>query len=244
MHGKCADPRAAHDLLHVAGMWIAVQARLVDAIKRRAITLSLASPPSEAWLLAGYLFAEEQAEGLALTKTILSSGPSWLARMIERQLADEARHATLLRGRLTAIGEDVVPLRAGAMLGGKMWLLERLCDASADQFASGRIVPLLACAAQLERTGVRVFARHLRVLEERGRHDDDTTAALRSILADEERHVKGCAGALARLITPEERPALVALERRIARVDRALGVSSSLVVLAIVAAQRVKERLS
>jgi hypothetical protein len=117
----------------------------------------------------------------------------------------------------------------------KLWWIERACAPYRDAFAAGPIVVFLAVAAQLEGTGVRVFGRHLGVLEEREREreagaatPDPTAEVVRAILADEKRHAKSCAAALERLVTDEERGERAELRGRIAAIDRAFGVTIAL----------------
>jgi rubrerythrin len=225
--------------------FVDAQAHLVDGIKRRAVEASLASPRGEAWILSAYLASEEQAEASSLARTAAAGGPPWLARLIERQLEDEARHARLLRERLAALGapRDEAPGREGLFARGKLWLFARACRGAGARFAAGEIVPLLACALRLERTGVRMFTRHLAVLDA-SRRGHETAEMLRAILADERRHVRGCETALSRLVAEHERPALAALDARIARADRAFGVSSSVAMWAIVTAHRLRDRVA
>ena len=223
-----------------------LQARLVHDIKRRALIRTTRSPRSETWLLAEYLWGEECAEGAALAKAIAGTGPAWLGKLLERQLADEARHAELLRARLAELGwRGSVRARGGAVVRGKLWLLEQIGSRAARDFSGGEVVPLLACAASLEATGARVFGRHLAVLEakeeERGRLEP-TAHVLRTILADERRHVSGCEGALRKLVTAAEAPALARLRARIAAVDRALGVTSSIALWGVVAGLEMHDR--
>lgn len=224
----------------------ALQARWVDRIKRHALALACASPRAEAWTLAGYLWAEEGAEGLAAAHALAASPPAWLARMLAHQRAEEARHAALLRARLAALGHDSrdPSAAAGALLRAKVRRLERLCARAAPRFEAGALVPFLACVARLEATGARVFERHLEVLAARRPADDGTAALLRALLDDERRHARSCAAALERLVAPHERTALAALQADVARVDRSLGVTSSLAVWAVSAALRLRDGLS
>lgn len=224
-----------------------LQARLVHEIKRRALVRTTRSPRSEAWLLAEYLWGEECAEGAALAKAIASAGPPWLARFLERQMADEGRHAELIRARLAELGwRGTVRARGGLVVRGKLWALEQLGRRAANDFSAGEVVPLLACAASLEATGARVFGRHLAVLEakeeQRGQLDP-TAHVLRQMLVDERRHVSGCEGALRRLVTADEAAALARLRARIDRVDRALGVTSSIALWLVVVALELEDRL-
>jgi hypothetical protein len=103
-------------------------------------------------------------------------------------------------------------------------------------------VVLLAIAAQLEGTGVRMFGRHLDVLE-LYRADDPTTAMLREILSDEKRHARSCAAAVERLVREEERPVLDELRERIAMIDRAFGVTISAVFWLVIAAHAARDRV-
>ncbi len=219
-----------------------LQAILVDRFKRRALAHTLVSPRAEAWTLTGYLWAEEGAEGLAVGDALRAEAPPWLRRMLTRQLEDEARHAALLRARLVALGRPArdPSAAAGAVLRAKVRRLERLCARAAPRFERGAIVPLLACAARLEATGARVFARHVEVHAAHGR-EDDTTRALRALLDDERRHARSCAAALGRLVAPAERPALAALEDEVARVDRALGVSTAAATWVVTTALRLRD---
>ena len=108
----------------------------------------------------------------------------------------------------------------------KLWWVERATAPYMNAFEAGPVVVLLAIAAQLEGTGVRMFGRHLDVLEQM-RADDPTTAVLREILSDEKRHAKSCAQAVDRLVRDEERGQLEELRERIAKIDRAFGVTIS-----------------
>ena len=221
-----------------------LQRRAVDGIKRHALMISLGSPRAEAQILQEYLWVEESTESDALRQTIdRTEPPGWLAELIARQLADERRHAELLRRRLATLGAP--PSRPPPAIGrAKVWWLERACAPYATTFAAGPIVTLLAIAAQAEATGVRVFGRHLGVLEERCGASDATAEVVRSILADEKRHARSCAAALERLVLDEERAALDEMRRRIAAIDRAFGVTIALAYWIVIAAHVLRDRRS
>jgi len=224
-----------------------LQRRAVDGIKRHALVMSLASPRAEAQILQEYLWSEESAESDALRRTIDAAAPPvWLGKLIARQLADERRHAEILRGRLAALGANA-DRPPPAVARAKLWWLERACAPYAGAFAAGPIVPFLAVAAQLEATGVRVFGRHLGVLEARARASaaaaaDPTAEVVRAILTDEKRHARSCAAALERLVQGEERGALEALRGRIAAIDRAFGVTIALGYWLLIAAHALRDR--
>jgi len=221
----------------------ALQRRAVDGIKRHALMMSLDSPRAQAQVLKEYLWSEESAETEALRQTGAAAPPSWLARLLAHQLADERRHVELLRARLAAL--DAAADRPPAFARAKLWWIERASAPYATAFAAGPLVVLLAVAAQLEATGVRVFGRHLAVLEARERASaalDPTAEALRSILADEKRHARSCVAALDRLVHDEERGALAELRERIAAVDRAFGVTIALGYWLLIAAHALRDR--
>ena len=100
---------------------------------------------------------------------------------------------------------------------------------------------LLAIAAQFEATGVRVFHRHLAVLEAHTTKDP-LAEILGSILADEQRHARSCAAALEKLALPHEREALAELRERIASVDRAFGVTIAVGYWLLVASRVLRDR--
>jgi len=199
-----------------------LQRRAVDGIKRHALVMSLASPRAQARILTEYLWTEEGAEITALHDTRTPTTPAWVDKLVTNQLADERRHAQLLRDRLDAMGATYRPPPSLMKL--KLRWLERVCRPYLEAFDAGPIVVLMAVAAQLEMTGVRMFGRHLAVLEAHAA-GDPTTATLRSILGDEQRHAKSCAAARDRLVQPHERTQLAELCEKIAKVDRAFGVT-------------------
>jgi len=214
---------------------VGLQRAAVDAIKRDAIELSVASPHAESYILGEYLWSEEGAERSALQRALAgSTHEPWLAKLIGAQLADERRHAQLLRDRLAELG--AVPRAAPALAQAKLWWLERACARYCDAFAAGPIVVVLAAAAQLEATGVRMLRRHLDVLEARAA-GSPTAAVIRAILVDEKRHAASCAAAAERLVRDDEREAFSELRARVARIDRAFGVTLALRYWCIVAAR-------
>jgi hypothetical protein len=217
-----------------------LQRRAVDSIKRHALVMSLRSPRAQAAILTEYLWGEEGAESSALQKTAAAQAiPPWLGKLVTRQLADEARHAQLLRARLAELGAQGRP--PPALAKAKLWWLERACAPFQGAFAAGPIVVMLAVAAQLEATGVRVFGRHLAVLEEHAA-GDPLAAIVRSILSDEQRHAKSCAAAVEKLVHTHEREALSELRERIAQVDRSFGITIALGYWVLVASRALRDR--
>lgn len=218
----------------------ALQRRAVDSIKRHALMLSLGSPRAQAHILTEYLWIEEGAETAALHRTRSPATPEWVDRMAANHLADEDRHAQLLRDRLTELGARTDRQPPG-LVKAKLWWLSRVTDPYMTAFEQGPLVVLLAIAAQLEGTGVRMFGRHLDVLEAHAA-DDPTTTMLREIISDEKRHAKSCSIAVDRLVRDHERATLDELRERIAEIDRAFGVTISLAFWVVIAANAARDR--
>jgi hypothetical protein len=220
----------------------ALQRRAVDSIKRHALMLSLGSPRAQAHILTEYLWIEEGAETAALHHTRTPATPEWVDKMAANHLADEDRHAALLRQRLTELGARTDREPPG-LTKAKLWWLSRVTAPYMTAFEQGPLVVLLAIAAQLEGTGVRMFGRHLDVLETFA-PDDPTTSMLRRILSDEKRHAKSCSIAVDRLVRDHERATLDELRERIAEIDRAFGVTISLAFWLVIAANAARDRAS
>ncbi len=218
-----------------------LQRQAVDSIKRHALTISLRSPRAQAHVLTEYLWSEEGAESTVLER-VTPDAPEWLDKLIRRQLLDEQRHASLLRGRLAELGVTVTR-PPPQLLKVKLWWLDRVCEPYKTAFAAGPIVVLLAAAAQLEATGVRMFSRHLGVLEERA-PADPTTEIIRSIVGDEKRHAKSCRAAALRLVREDERALFDELCDKIAAIDRALGITISIGFWVVLAASAVRDRVA
>jgi hypothetical protein len=219
------------------GVWRALQAHLVAAIKRRAIARLHRTPAGEALLLRIYLWAEEGVELEGLADLHAMALPGWLAAELRRHLADESRHAALLRRRLRALGQTPAPggARVDPLSRLKLARLRRIAERAAGRFQAGRAVPLLALAFRMEAMGVRVIERHVQVLRALAATAPEPPALplLEEILADERRHVASCARALDRLVAPPEQPDLTRLLGKIDGVERAFGITGALAMLAL-----------
>jgi hypothetical protein len=220
-------------LLVSAGAPGRMQARIVGAVKRRAVLALHATPHGEALLLNLYLWAEEGAEGAVLTDALAGSLPAWLAANVARHARDEERHAAWLRARLVALG---APVRAPAVDAISRWKLRRLRALASDargRFRAGAAVPLFAVAQRMEAMGVRVLERHVAALaaaEDGAAHP--TRLVLERIVADERQHVGACGRALEALVEPDELQALAAVLRRVDAIERSFGVLGALGLLA------------
>jgi len=203
-----------------------IQARLVDSIKRHAISSTRNSPRGAAFFLRVYLEAEEQAEQPLLDELLSTIElPDWLRRQLERHQRDETRHAELLRKRLTELGQPSSRIsgRFDALAKWKVSQLRRLIDDSAPRFEAGLLVGVLAVAWRMEAMGHRVLSRHRDALEP----GDPTYAMIARIALEERGHAKGCKRALDKLVRPSESKALEQLVAEIDRVDRAFGVTGA-----------------
>ena len=198
------------------------------AVKRRAIRALHRTPAGEALLLNVYLWAEEGAEATVLVDALAGGLPDWLVSQVERHASDEARHAALLRARLADLGAIVRAPRVDPISRWKLRRLRLLAERARPRFRAGIAVPLFAIAERMEAMGVRVLDRHVGVLAD----GDPTRALLARIVTDERHHVRACARALAALVGPDERPALAALRRRIAAVERSFDLVGALGLLA------------
>lgn len=209
----------------------------VDTIKSSALRLAHGSPRAQAYVLTEYLWIEEATETTALHRAASGEPPPWLAKLIAAHLADEQRHAGLLRARLAELG--IEPREPPALARAKLWWLERACAPYLRAFAAGPIVVVLAVAARLEATGVRMFARHLAVLD-----DIDTTAVmLREIVSDERRHAKSCAAAARRMVRDDELARFEDLTAKIAEIDRAFGVTLAVRYWVLLATLATRDRV-
>jgi hypothetical protein len=228
-------------------MWKQFQGTAVHRIKRAAVAQLHQSVEGEALLLRVYLAGEEYAENDALLGRLKALGPEWLSDGMERHLADERRHAALLRARLSELGADPEAHLPGGVDGleaGKLRRLRALVTAHARNFEAGERVPLLAVAARMEAMSVRIFLRHLAVLEAWERESGTphpTAELLRSVVQDEQRHVRGCEMAIERLVKPQEREALRVLGDRIETIERRGATAGAMALWTVGVALRLRQ---
>lgn len=221
--------------------WPAIQARWVDGIKRAALRHLHASPAGERLLLRIYLTGEEASE-IALHADLLDQPPEWLARQMEKHLADERRHASLFAAALTARGGTApkpMSARPDVLSRRKIAQWRTLARRYGPGFSAGRLVPAFAIALCAEQMFTRVLQRHCALLGA----DHPLHPLLADVLDDEGRHVRLCQHTLARLVRPSEHERLDALLDEIRAIDRAWGVSGALVMYLAGAASRITSRL-
>ena len=213
----------------------------VDTIKASALRVAQGSRRAQIYILTEYLWGEEGPEQAMLARTGDGEPPAWLAKLIAAQLADEHRHARMIRDRLGELG--VEPRAAPPLVKAKLWWLDRACAPYYAKFEAGPIVVMLAAAARFEATGVRLFARHIGVLETAG-GDAGMLAMLRAILGDERRHARSCAAAAKRLVRPSEQADFAALGERVATIDRAFGITLAVRYWLLLATLATRDRMT
>jgi len=214
----------------------AMQARWVDSIKRAALRQLHASSAGERLLLRIYLIGEESSE-IALQSDLLGQPPAWLARQMEKHLADERRHASLFAAALTARGGSApIPLSAqpDVLTLRKIAQWRALARRYGTRFSAGHLITAFAIGLCAEQTFTRVLRRHCALIG----MVHPLYPLLAGVLNDEERHVRLCQHTLARLVQPTEYARLASLLDEIRAIDRAWSVSSALMMYLAGAALR------
>lgn len=202
----------------------ALQARLVDRIKRAALSRLHRSPRGERLLLRMYLAGEDATER-ALLDDLMPQSPPWLERQVEQHLADERRHVTLFTEALRAVGDDgATRLEPDWLSRRKIQRWQRLAHEYAGHFEHGLLVPAYATGLCAEQMAERVLGRHCGVIgAEHGLYP-----LLSRVLADEKGHVRLCENTLRRIVAPRELPHLARLLKEIRAVDARFGVTGAL----------------
>lgn len=214
-YGCLAIP-AAHGLA-------ALQARLVDIIKRAAIRQLHASAGGERLLLRMYLDGEEASLQI-LQDRLTAQQPDWVTRQVRQHLAEEQVHTELFAAALGKSSvKPITPLAPQGLSRRKLARWRRLSAHYAPQFGAGSLVPAYATALCAEQMAMRILRRHC-----------DTIGAQHAlhplffrVLGDEERHVRLCAHTLQRLVAPHETAQLACLLAEIRSVDAAFGISGA-----------------
>ncbi|WP_409286180.1 hypothetical protein [Pseudomonas protegens] len=205
----------------------ALQARLVDRIKRAALRRLHLSRRGERLLLRMYLAGEDATER-ALLDELLPQSPPWLERQVQQHLADEQRHVTLFAEALRALGDEgAVRLEPDWLSRRKILRWQRLAHRYAGYFEHGLLVPAYATGLCAEQMAERVLRRHCAVLDPGHR----LYPLLARVLADEQAHVRLCQNTLRRIVAPGETGRLAALLKDIRAVDASFGVSGALAML-------------
>ncbi|NBF04102.1 hypothetical protein GV819_17590 [Pseudomonas sp. Fl5BN2] len=202
----------------------AVQARLVDRIKRAALQRLHRSPRGERLLLRMYLAGEDATER-ALLEQLLPQSPSWLERQVEQHLADERRHVAMFAEALQLLGDDgAIRLQPDWLSRRKILRWQRLARRYAAHFEHGLLVPAYATGLCAEQMAERVLSRHCAVIGA----GHGLYPLLSRVLNDEKAHVRLCENTLRRIVAPHETVHLAPLLKDIRRVDASFGVTGAL----------------
>lgn len=204
----------------------ALQASLVDRIKRAAVARLHRSSRGEQMLLRMYLIGEDATER-ALMDELMPQSPPWLERLVTQHLADEQRHVKLFTEALLAAGGKITTeLKPDWLSRQKISHWQRLAHQYAPHFQYGLLVPAYATGLCAEQMAERVLGRHCSVIGT----EHAMYPLLSGVLADEKAHVRLCGTTLRRIVTPDELPQLVRLLKEIRRVESGFGVTGAVVM--------------
>ncbi len=202
----------------------ALQAKLVDRIKRAAIVQLHASARGERLLLRMYHDAEEASQSI-LIEQLDPHSDTWMMRQIRRHLDEEQAHTALFAAALDARGAGAPsPLAPSGLSRRKLARWRRLAHRHAPYFSQGVLVPAYATALCAEQMAVRIMHRHCDAIGP----DHALHALFAGVLADEHRHVRLCAHTLLRLVAPHEAQRLALLLAEVRSIDAAFGISGAL----------------
>lgn len=206
--------------------WSALQACLVDRIKRAALTRLHRSRRGERLLLRMYLAGEDATER-ALLDELMPQSPAWLERQVEQHLADERRHVDLFTDALRVAGyEGDARLAPDWLSRRKILRWQRLAQRYKGHFEHGLLVPAYATGLCAEQMAARVLSRHCAVIGSRHR----LYPLLARVLADEKAHVRLCEQTLRRIVAPGEEGHLAQLLGKIRGIEAGFGVTGALVM--------------
>ncbi|MBS7438660.1 hypothetical protein [Pseudomonas syringae] len=201
----------------------ALQAHMVDRIKRAALKRLHRSPRGERMLLRMYLAGEDATER-ALLDELMPQSPPWLERQVEQHLADERRHVVLFTEALHAMGDEGSKRLAPDWLSRhKIRRWQHLARRHSANFEQGLLVPAYATGLCAEQMAQRVLGRHCAVIGTA----HSFYPLLSKVLADEKAHVRLCENTLQRIVAPHEWVHLARLLKDIRTVESGFGVTSA-----------------
>lgn len=172
----------------------------------------------------------EQATELSLPNTpdvVCADSPDWLLPQLERHLADEQRHSSMLQQHISLLTQNQPTINLpniDKLSRKKLAAIEALGPKWAPQFKQGTMVIVYAVAWCGEQMAERILKRHIEQLPSH----HPLIPLLSQILADEEHHVRLCQQTLQRLVDTQEQPRLTKLLNEILQIERHLGITSSL----------------
>lgn len=202
--------------------WHALQAWLVDRIKRAALAHLHASRAGEIVVLRAYM-AGEVATELELQADFLGGAPDWLRRQIEQHLLEERGHAAAFAAALAERGASTGLPPPDILSRRKIAQWRGIGQRYQQAFSNGALSAAYVIGLCSEQMAVRVLERHCAVLAPA----HPLHPLLARVLADERRHVRLCSHALARLVPAYEQPLLDAMVDEVRRVERSFGVTGA-----------------
>ena len=211
------------------GFWAQTQSHLIHRIKKNAVKLLHKSLTGEVFLLHLYDWGETATE-LSLPdspEVVCANSPAWLLPQLKRHLADEQRHSQMLQDRIALLTANQSVLKLpdiDKLSRKKLQTIEALEPKWAPRFKEGTMVVVYAVAWCGEQMATRILARHLEQLPS----EHALVPLLSQILFDEAHHVHLCEQTLARLVNQDEQPALNDLLNEILRIERHLGITSTI----------------
>lgn len=215
---------------------VALQAWLVDRIKRAALRQLHASRAGERLLLRLYLVGEESSEQ-ALQRELRAHAPDWLVAQLDQHLADEQLHARLFAEAINARDGDAQAVARRDGDDGEAepapqpdWLSRRklgqwqdMMRRHAPHFAAGALVPAYAIGLSAEQMAARILQRHCALIGP----GHALYPLLSRVMGDEERHIRLCSHTLQRCVAVSEQAHLVQLMREVRRTERSFGVTGA-----------------
>lgn len=185
--------------------WFELKCHWVDKIKSAALANFQRTPSGEIIILKLYLRAEELAasSGSFSLDSILMNAPEWLCKEMEIHEKEEARHVRIFEKRIESISQSDGEVPLYLFSERKIIKFHSLARKFENRFEFGMIVPALVVALILENLGVRIFKRHLRVLN-RIATKSPTVSLLSAVIKDEKRHIRGFLKSLRKLVKPSE----------------------------------------
>lgn len=216
------------------GIWFELRCFMVDRIKSAALANFQKSPWGELLVLKLYLKAEELAASNASFSfdEILKNAPDWLRKELRIHEKEEASHVRIFETRIRQIltSDHEIPLYFFSNR--KVEKFHSLVLKFENRFTSGTTIPALVVALILENMGVRIFKRHLKVLNRIG-SESPTASLLTTIIRDEKRHVRGFIQSLRRLVKPSEYRDYKRLRKEALALEHKGGLNSAIIMFAL-----------
>jgi len=237
-HGPTGPANMVNDLAALPAMrgWPALQAWLVDRIKRRALRHLHASALGERLLLSMYLDAEEASLDILRSQLHLNGEDGQMTRQITQHLEEEGIHTALYAAALDARGSRLSSHRIPAGLSRrKLNRWGRVARKHAPSFAHGSLVLSYATVLCAEQMAVRILQRHCETIGA----GHALYPVFSHVLADERRHVRLCAHTLHRLVAPAEMPCLARVLAEVRKIETGFGISGAIALYAAGLALRI-----